>query len=464
MPPTRLSRASGHGRAAAPVRLVHLGLGNFFRAHQAWYTEHCPGAGEWGYAAFSGVGLGIAGALSAQGGLYTLVTRAAGGDHFEVLSTVSRAHPAEDHDAWLGYFRSPLLAAVTVTVTEAGYLRRADGSLDVGRADVEADIDALRRDGSAPVRTAPGRLVAGLAARRDADAGPIALVPCDNVPGNGAMALRSVLDLAGLVDPRLADWVGDSLGIVTTAVDRITPRATDDDVLAVLRGTAVHDAVPVVTEPFREWVLEGAFPAGRPQWEQAGATFTQDVAPYERRKLWLLNGAHSILAYAGSILGHETVAAAIADDTCQGWVRQWWSEACPHLNQPAGELATYRDSLLERFSNPRMQDRLARIAHDGSQKLPIRILPVLRAERAAGRLPAGATRALAAWVCHLRGQGAPVQDARAAEVVPLADGPLASAVPKLLAALDPAVGADPDVVAIVTGQSEQLARLAPGAD
>ncbi|MGH3211284.1 MAG: mannitol dehydrogenase family protein, partial [Trebonia sp.] len=289
-------------------------------------------------------------------------------------------------------------------------------------------------------------------------AGPLALVPCDNTPGNGALAERVVRDLAELVDPGLAGWLEDSVAIVSTMVDRITPRAAPDDVRTVLERTGFDDRCPVVTEPFREWVLSGAFPAGRPRWEDAGAAFTDDVTPYEHRKLWLLNGAHSLLAYAGSIGGHQTVAGAAADQTCWSWVEQWWAVASPHLGQPAADVAAYRTALGERFANTRMHDRLDRIAADGSQKLPIRILPVLRAERAAGRVPAGATRVLAAWVCHLRGLGAAVSDVRAKEVVPLAQGPLSASVPRVLDALDPALGADADVVTIVVDQSRELSR------
>lgn len=453
----RLSRTAGQGRAAAPVRLVHLGLGNFFRAHQCWYTEHAPDAADWGYAAFTGIGGSpLVGDLNEQQGLYTLVSRAADADRFEVVGSLSRAQAADDHEAWLRYFEAPGLAAVTITVTEAGYLRGAGGGLDTGRSEVQADIETLRNDPTGLVRTAPARLLAGIAARRRADAGPLALVPCDNTPGNGALAERVVHDLAQLIDADLAAWLQDSVAVVTTMVDRITPRAMPDDVATVLKSTGFDDRCPVVSEPFHEWVLSGAFPAGRPSWQDAGATFTDDITSYEHRKLWLLNGAHSLLAYAGSIRGHTTVAGAAADQTCRSWVEQWWAVASPYLGQPAAEVAAYRAALLERFSNTRMHDRLDRIAADGSQKLPIRILPVLRAERAAGRVSAGATRVLAAWVCHLRGLGAAVSDARAKEVVPLAQGPLGQAVPRVLSWLDPALGADADVVAIVTDQSEQF--------
>jgi fructuronate reductase len=451
-----LSRVAGHGRPAAPIRLVHLGLGNFFRAHQAWYTDRAPDAGEWGIAAFSGRRAELAEALTTQQGLYTLITRASVDDRFEVVASVSRAHPGTDQEGWLACLASPDVGAVTMTVTEAGYLLGADGGLDRDRPQVQADVEALRRDRSTLVRTAPARLVAGLAARRDAEAGPLALVPCDNLPSNGDVVGRVVRDLAELVDPTLADWIAGSVSHVTTMVDRITPKTTPEDLRTVRQGTALDDRCPVATEPFSEWVLSGAFPGGRPTWEDAGATITDDIEPYEHRKLWLLNGGHSMLAYAGSALGHETVADAVADETCRGWLEEWWSEASRHLPFPERDVAAYRAALLDRFANPRMHHRLAQIAADGSQKLPVRILPTLRLERAAGRLPQGAVRALAAWICHLRGVGVPIVDARADEVIPLAAGPLREAVPRVLAALDPALADDHELVAAVTPVVKEL--------
>jgi fructuronate reductase len=453
-----LSRAAGRWRAAPPVRLLHLGLGNFFRAHQAWYTDHAPEAPEWGYAAFAGRGSTLADQLAAQEGLYTLVTRAGDGDRTEVVSSLSRVHPAADHDAWLGYFGSRDLRAVTLTVTEAGYLRAPEGGLAADSPGVRADLEVLRRDPAGCVRTAPGRLVAGFAARRRADAGPLALVPCDNLPGNGAVAERVVRELAELVDPALAGWFRDSVSIVTTMVDRITPRPAPEDVRTVLAATGLADSCPVVTEPFSEWVLSGGFPAGRPGWEAAGATFIADVEPYERRKLWLLNGGHSLLAYGGSLRGHTTVAEAVADDTCLTWLHRWWSVAAPQLGQPEDLVAGYRAALLDRFANPRIRHLLAQIAADGSQKLPIRILPVLRAERSAGRMPEATIFVLAAWICHLRGLGSPVIDVRAAELLPLGAGALPVAVRRVLGELAPDLGADDEVVAAVAGRSEQLAR------
>jgi fructuronate reductase len=456
----RLSRVAGDGRAAAPVRILHLGLGSFFRAHQCWYSEHAPDAEQWGIAAFTGrSSSALVRELDAQRGLYTVLTRDTGEDRFERVSSLSRAHAASAHDAWLSYFRQQRLAVVTVTVTEAGYLASAGGGLEIGHHALQADLEALRRDRCAPVRTAAARLLAGLAARREADGGPLALVPCDNLADNGLLAGRIVRELAELLDAPLATWIAESLSVVSTVVDRITPATTAQDVQIVLRSTGRDDRCPVVTEPFSEWVLSGSFPAGRPRWEDAGAIVTDDLRPFEQRKLWLLNGGHSLLAYAGSIAGHETVADAILDETCRFWLAQWWDAVAPHLQQPAGEIADYKASLLQRWANPRIAHRLAQIAADGSQKLPIRILPVLRAERCAGRLPAGATRVLAAWICHLRGNGAPVSDPCAAEYVELAAGPRDEAVKRVLGKLDPDLGDDTEVISITAAQCRELAPV-----
>ena len=270
-----------------PVRLVHLGLGNFFRAHQAWYTTNASDAAEWGIAAFTGRSTershARAAALRLQDGLYTLITRAADGDRFEVVCSLARIHVADEHAAWLAYLADPQVQVVTTTVTETGYLRGAGGGLDVDRPEVTTDIDALRADWTAPVSTVPAKLVAGFAARRLAAAGPLTVVPCDNLPGNGAAVAQVISDLAESVDPELLPWIRDNVSYVTTMVDRITPEPTPQDIAGAEAATGVHDRAAVVTEPFSEWVIGGEFAVGRPRWEGAGATFTTDVAP---EKLW----------------------------------------------------------------------------------------------------------------------------------------------------------------------------------
>lgn len=412
-----------------PVRIAHLGTGNFFRAHQAWYTEHAADGAKWGIAAFAGRSGATVRRLAAQDGRYTLLVRAADGDRPEVVSALATV--SAELDDWRRCFALPELALVTLTVTEAGYRRADDGHLDRADPEVAADIDQMRRHGaSAEVVTAPGKLAVGLAVRRGLGLPGVAVVPCDNVPDNGAMTARVVAELAEAVDPGLAEWISAHTGYVSTVVDRITPRTTDDD------RAAARDPAVVVTEPYAEWVLCGEFPQGRPRWEAAGARVVADIAPWEKRKLWLLNGSHSLMAYAATLRGHRTVHEAVSDPVVADWVQQWWDDAGRQLPLPDEELTAYRAALLERFANPRIRHHLSQIAADGSQKLPIRVLPTVRAERAAGRTPVGAARILAAWICHLRGLGVPVDDVAAEEFTALAAGAVVDdAVHRVLARL-----------------------------
>jgi fructuronate reductase len=304
-------------------------------------------------------------------------------------------HDGADAVAWRDLLSRPEVGVVTLTVTEAGYRRSSSGGLDRSDPGVVRDI---ARDARA-AETAPGRLVDGLRARRAAGAGPVAVVSCDNLPDNGAVTRRVTLDLAGAVDVGLARWIDENVSFVSTMVDRITPATTDTDRAAVRALTGRHDRSPVVTEPFSEWVLQGDFPAGRPAWELAGARFVDDLAPDERRKLWLLNAGHTLLAYEGLGRGLGTVAEAFADPVCRADLERLWSEAADVLPMPVeGPLADLRS----RFSNARIEHRLDQIARDGSQKLPVRVLAVAQVRAAAG-LPVGRAGAgvVAAWIQHL---------------------------------------------------------------
>ncbi len=445
---TPLTRAA-LGLPTPPVRLVHLGLGAFFRAHQAWYTQHAeadPADPRWGYAAFTGRSPAAAEPLAAQDGLYTLVERAGDGDRYEVIGAVAEARAADDVDRLRELLAAPTTAAVTITVTEAAYHLGAGLSFDPSVPAVAAELERLRTGSGAPA-TMAGRLVTGLDARRRADAGPLAVVPCDNLAANGAAARAAVQGLAAAVDPELGRWVGEHVSFVSTSVDRITPRAEDELAAAVARGTGRADRAPVVTEPFSSWVLSGDFPAGRPDWERAGAVFVDEIEPFENRKLWLLNGAHSLLAYAGKLRGHATVAEALADPACRDWVEAFWDEACTHLTAPGLDLPGYRTALLERFANPRIAHHLAQIGVDGSAKLQMRAVPVLTAERSAGRDGEAAARMIAAWTAFLDGR-TEVQDTAAEQILAVNAGP--DRVRALLGLLDRELAAQDDVVGLVT--------------
>lgn len=456
-PSPRLSRSVEGQPAARPIRMVHLGLGNFHRAHQAWYTEHAADAAAWGIAAFTGRGPAAAAALAPQDGLYTLITRSADGDELAVVGSLSAVHPASDHERFLDLLSRPEVAVVTITVTEAGYLSDAAGHLRGDDDAVRADLAALRDDLRAPVTTLPGRLVAGLAARRTAQAGPVTVLSCDNLPANGEVTATVVDDLARLLTTELADWIADQVDFASSMVDRITPATTDDDRALVRERTGLTDDSPVPTEPFSEWIVQGTFPAGRPQWERAGAQLVDDVAPYEQRKLTLLNGAHTLLACAAGARGHASVDAAIADPDCRAWVEQFWDEAAPHLTLSGPAVADYREALLERFGNSRVRHLLGQIVADSCQKIGVRILPTVRLERAAGRLPVGAATALAGWVLHLQGVGAPVRDAgaeTARRAAASATG--AAAVPAVLATLAEDVAADEEFCALVADRVDVI--------
>ena len=429
----RLTRADG--RAKAPVRIVHLGLGNFFRAHTCWYTEHAPDADRWGIAAFSGRTATHVEDLRAQGEVYALLVQGARCSA-EIVSTLSAVHTAQELQAWRGYFAREEVCLVTSSITEGGYLRDAAGNLDLAHESVRSDAASLRQDPLGVVATAPGKFVAGLLARRAAGAGPIAFLPCDNVVSSGAMARAVVTQMAEAVDPSLAEWIADNVSFVSAMVDRITPGQTPADLARFTEMTGYDDPALVVTEPFSEWVLEGRFEVARPAWELAGAQLVDDIVPFEHRKLWLLNGAHSLMAYVGPLLGHQSVQQAIADPRIAQWVSQWWDQAAPYLPLPQSDLLSYRQALLERFSNPAMKDVLSRIAADGSQKIPIRFLTVVRSELAAGRVPEAGLRVVAGWIWHLRGASSPVNDARQAEVVALGDGTVDQSIDQVLAFLD----------------------------
>jgi fructuronate reductase len=394
---------------APPVRALHLGLGAFHRAHQARYTMADP---EWGIAAYTFRNAELPRVLTEQDGLYTLLA----GEQAELVTSIARAHPGTDLDRWQADVADEHIALITLTVTEAGYRVGPDSAVT--------------------------RLAAGLRARFQANGAPLTLVPCDNVADNGPVLRTALHEATNDGDPAFRRWLAGEVSVAGTVVDRITPAVTEHDLEAARRLTGLRDLAPVVTEPFTEWLICGDFPHGRPAWERYGARFVDDLGVYQRRKLWLLNAAHSLLAYEGLARGYKTVREAIGDPVLRELVGSWWDTAGTHLDLPPEDLAEYRRRLLDRFAAPGIRHLLRQIAVDGSQKLPLRILPVLRLERAAGRLPDAAVTGLAAWLGYLR--GGDVQDARAAELVPLAQG--ADPVRQVLSAVDPDLAADPELV------------------
>jgi fructuronate reductase len=289
---------------------------------------------------------------------------------------------------------------VTLTVTEKGYCHDpATGRLNLDHQDIQHD----RENPGAP-RTAVGFLVAGLARRRALGIAPFTVLCCDNLPRNGHLLAGLVWDFATLRDPALAVWIAEAVAFPCSMVDRIVPAGTDADLAAAERLTGFGDAAPVTHEPFRQWVIEDRFGGPRPDWENADATLTADVAPFEHMKLRLLNGAHSALAYLGYLSGRETIADCMADPVLAGFVDRLWAEIRPVVPSPPGvELATYTAALAERFRNPAIRHRTWQIAMDGSQKLPQRLLGSLRECRVQGLPFRCLALTIAAWARYLGG-------------------------------------------------------------
>lgn len=436
-------------RPAAPIRMVHFGLGNFYRAHQAWYTHHASDAADWGYAAFEGRTMGTAAALRSQDNVYTIAFTTAGGDRYECIESITMSYDAEDHRAWADLCAAASTAIISATVTEAGYCSDGKGGVNLGDPAVAEDIERLRA-GRIDVNSTPARLVAGLLARRASGAGPVALMSCDNLLENGTIMRQVVRATAAQVDPMLNAWIDENVSFVTTMVDRITPRPTDEDLARVESGIGTKDAAPIITEPFGEWVIDGEFPAGRPDWASAGATFTHDIDSNEQRKLWLLNGSHSMLAYIGMARGRETVAEAMADEVCRATVQSWWDSALTVLEGDKDMLRAYTLALTERFDNPRIRHLLMQIGTDGTLKIPVRWIPALAVLRSRGELPASVAKALAAYALYV--QRGDVQDVAKDALLAAAGADAHATLRNVLSLVAPQLLADAELLAAIDAE------------
>ena len=408
--------------------IVHLGLGAFFRAHGALYVEEAIAAagGDWGIIGVSLVRPDQRDRLEPQNFAYTAVELAPDGETCRVVGVVRDVLVApEDPAAVVRQLAAPNIRVVTLTVTEKGYCYDpATGRLDRSHPDIEHDL----ADPLTP-RSAPGFLVAGLARRRAEGQAPFTVLCCDNLPENGSLVRRLVLELAALQDAGLADWIAAECRFPLTMVDRIVPATRPEDIERLAARTGVVDLSPVLHEPFRQWVVEDAFVGDeRPDLAAVGVELVSDVTPYEHMKLRCLNGTHSALAYLGCLAGHETIADAVADPVFARFIRRLWAvEIVPGLNAPPGnDLGAYTEALFERYRNPAIRHRTRQIAMDGSQKLPQRILAAIGENIRAGREIAGLTLVVAAWLRYVAGvdeQGRPidVQDPLAARLQELCD-------------------------------------------
>ncbi len=408
----------GYDRAAQAVGIVHFGIGAFHRAHQAWYTDRAMAMGDRDWAVL-GVSLrsdAVAQQLNPQHGLYTVTERSAAGAATRLVGSVQAVLVAAHQTAELvTALAAPATRIVSFTVTEKGYCRSADGSLDRALAGEGSFYPLLAR---------------ALRLRSDAGLPGLTLLSCDNLADNGRQLERLLGEYLDAHDPALRPWFDAHCACPSTMVDRIVPATTAADCTELAARTGLDDSGAVMTEPFSQWVIEDRFAGPRPRWEAVGAQLVADVRPYETAKLRMLNGAHSLLAYCGLARGHSFVHEAIADPQLRELTQQLMlNEAAPTIAAaPGQDLPSYAADLIARFANPALNHRLLQIAMDGSQKLPQRWLETLAEGQQQSRDCPAIRAGIEAWISHLRGANGPVDDPRAAELAQAAgqDDPLAA--------------------------------------
>jgi mannitol 2-dehydrogenase len=378
-----------YDRAGLAPRLVHVGVGGFHRAHLAVYVQELAAAGgDWGI-----VGLGLleqdgrmADALRAQDCLYTLIEKGPGPSSVAVVGSImGYVHAPPGHDAAVAeLIASPATSILSLTVTEAGYAEPPAEQVASGTATFD-------------------RLAAALAVRRERGAGPLTILSCDNLPGNGDAARRATLSAAARAGAAVAKWVQECCTFPNSMVDRITPVTADDDREWLRATIGIDDRWPVVAEPFRQWVMEDAFAAGRPPWDDVGAVFTDRIHDWERYKLRFLNAGHSCIAYLCALAGvtfvHEAMAIPATRTFLEELLRR---EAMPTVVEiPGHPREPYIASVLERFSNPGMHDQIARLCVDGTAKFATFLIPTVARQLEADGPTERAATALAGWARYL---------------------------------------------------------------
>jgi fructuronate reductase/mannitol 2-dehydrogenase len=456
-----------YDRAALRPGIVHIGVGGFHRAHQAVYLDELArqGSTDWGVL---GVGLHsreIGEVLADQDRLYTVVERAADADRATVVGVMTGyLYAPDDPEAVLTALAGDSTRVVTLTITGTGY------RIDAHTGDFDADDPHVARDLEDPgqPQTVFGYLVEALHRRRQAGLAPFTVLSCDNMQNNGAAARTAVVSFARLRDDDLAEWIDQNVAFPSSMVDRITPNTSPEDRDAIAAATGIDDRWPVITEPFRQWVVEDSFCNGRPPLEQVGVQFVADVAPYETVKTRLLNAGHSAIAYLGYLAGYRTTADVMADPAFRTFLARLMAEEIGPLlpDLPGVDLADYQATLLDRLANPRMADQLARLSRRGSTKIPNYIMPSVRAALEEGSPHHLLCLAVAGWLRFLRGsdyagEEVPIQGPRP-DLVPIAQQAGGDATPLLAErSVFSDLGQDPRFVECVQRALSALDRQGP---
>lgn len=409
-------------REALKSGIVHLGLGAFARAHTAVFTENAmlaSGDTSWGITGVTQRSDAVARQLAPQDGLFTVTERGTGAAPLRVVSSIGEAISGRDTPgAVVDRIAAEATSIVTLTITEKGYrIDPRTGGLNTADQQVRADLAGQ------PPLTAIGQIARGLQQRARTGAGPITVVSCDNLPGNGELTRKLVHAFAAALpsaesDP-LTSWIEENVSFPNTMVDRMVPATTPGDLDAVERELGLRDEAAVVAEPFLHWVIEDNFASRRPRWEDAGALFSTDVEAWEAAKLRLLNASHSMLAYLGLAAGKTTISDAVGEDAFLAACRRMMAEdVLPTIKLPQGmDAEAYCAQVLGRFANPALGHTTAKVGSDGSQKIGLRLLSTVRGNLETGREPRWAALAVAAWMHHVAtAPAAQLDDPLAAEL------------------------------------------------
>ncbi len=389
-----------YDRSGLTPGIVHIGLGNFHRAHQAWYLHRLMQKGmaqDWAI-----IGAGVRpydeeqrAKMAAQNYLTTLIELDPKGTSAEIVGSMIGYVPIEEgNGALIAQLTDPSIRIVSLTVTESGYfLDPVTKRFDASHPDIQHDAANL----DAP-RTVFGAMVAALGQRRDRGTGPFTCQSCDNLPGNGTILRDVVVSFARLADEGLARWIESNVSFPNSMVDCIVP-ATGPGELKLVREFGIDDQVPVTHESFRMWVVEDDFCAGRPAWEQVGVTISDRVHDYEAMKLGILNGGHQLVANPAECLGIDTIAAGMRHPLIKAFFRTVTSkEMAPHIpDVPSMTTAAYVDLIDKRFSNPKIVDTVRRVAFDGSSRHTGTVLPAVRKALSAGTPFEGLALSQALW-------------------------------------------------------------------
>lgn len=395
-----------YSRESLKAGILHFGVGNFHRAHQAVYLDSLFNEGidhDW---AILGAGVlpgdsKLRDKLKAQDYLTTVVEQEADGSEARIIgSLIGYVQPA-DPDTIIAALSDPAIRIVSLTITEGGYfIDAATGHFNPDHPEMKHDWENPRKP-----KTVFGLILAGLKARRAAGTAPFTVMSCDNIPGNGHVTRNAVAGLAERTDPELAAWVRDAVAFPNGMVDRITP-ATGEREIDILRDQfGIDDNCPVFCEDFKQWVLEDHFPAGRPALERAGVTFVADVAPYELMKIRILNGGHAAIAYPAALMDIHFVHEAMENELIRGFLAKLeHEEIIPCVPPvPNTDLREYFGRIERRFANPKIGDTIARLCFDGSNRQPKFILPSAADRLDAGRSITGLALVSAFWCRYCAG-------------------------------------------------------------